>query len=89
MACISIASVIVNPLNPSSLINKSLIAFGDNEVANFGVLSIAGTDKWATITEPMPAFISALKGANSIESRASLDLFITGISTCESTLTSP
>ena len=61
----------------------------DKEVGVFGVLSMLGTDKCATITDPTPAAINARKGASSKESNAALDLIITGKSKCESTATSP
>ena len=83
------ASVTAIPLNPNSDFNKPLIALADNEVGLFSPLSMAGTERCATMTDSIPASIKALNGAISILSKASLDLFTTGISTCESTLTSP
>ena len=57
------------------------MALEDKEVAYLGRLSMAGTDKCPTITEPIPASIKALNGANSIAVNCSMLLLITGIST--------
>ena len=89
IAFISKASVTLIPLNPNSLRSKSFTALGDSEVAKFGVGSMAGTDKCATMMEAIPASIKALKGTNSNESNCARFLLMIGISKCESTFTSP
>ena len=86
---ISSASVNVRPLKPRSSLKMPVTVFLEIEVARCSPVSIDGTERCATITLPMPAFINSRKGFISFESSSALDLFITGRSRCESTSTSP
>ena len=52
--------------------------FIERDVGLFGLLSIAGINKCAIITLPIPSLKICLKGYNSIESSCAIDLLITG-----------
>ena len=72
--CISKASVKMRPLYPNSVFSKPFTVLADKLVGRFVVVSIAGTDKCATIILPTPALIISLNGYNSKSSNCGLVL---------------
>ena len=85
---ISRASVTVIPLKLYSSLSNLPTVLDDKEDGYF--LSIAGTLRWANITDSAsPSSISFLKGNNSTLFNLFILLFITGSVLCESLSVSP
>ena len=83
------ASVTISPLKPSFFISKPSTISGERVAGMFGVLSTAGNEICATITDFTPFSIALLKGTSSTLSILFISLFITGKSLCVSISVSP